>query len=267
MNALSRRRRATSGIVLGRARAQQLGVVGQRLGAHDGGRGRRHDLHLLQAHLVHHGAGPGQRRGRRLDGGPHRRRGPVQEEAAQQAHAQPLDVAGERGPVVGHRQHAAAGVGGIVAGHRAQHERAVGGRAGHRPHVVHRPRQRQHPGPAHPAVGGLEAGDAAQRGRDADGAAGVGAERARRQPGRHRDARPRRGASRHAVHAPVPRVAGVSVVRVQPLGAVGELHHVQLAEQDARRPRPAAAATVASRAGTRSPSTREPPVVRTPAVS
>ncbi len=79
------------------------------------------------------------------------------------------------------------------------------------------------------AVGRLEADDAAERGRLADRAAGVGAERERREPRRDRRGRATARAARHARR--VPRVARRTVGRVLGRRAHRELVHVELAER------------------------------------
>src|SRR5439155_171814 len=141
----------------------------------------------------------------------------------------------ERREIVGHGQHARRGVGRIVAGHHAQQQRRVGDGARHRPHVVHRPRERQHAGTTDAAVRRLEPGDPAERGGNTDRAARVRPERGGRQSRGDRDTRARRRAARHPRGGGVPRIARGAVVRVEPFGPVGELHHVQLAQHDRSR--------------------------------
>ena len=96
------------------------------------------------------------------------------------------------------------GVALVAADHVAQHQRRVGHVAGERAGLVERGGERDHPVARDGAVGGLQADDPAQRGRLADRAAGVGAERPRREPGRDRGGAPARGAAGHA--RAVPRV-------------------------------------------------------------
>ena len=122
------------------------------------------------------------------------------------------------------------GVGVVVAGHRRED---VGG-------VLHGPRERadlierraegEQAVARDAAVGRLEADDAAERARLADRAAGVGAERDRRQAGRHRDrgaaARPARDAIQR------PRIARHAERRVLGRRAHRELVAVGLAEDD-----------------------------------
>ena len=190
---------------------------------------------LRQVHLVHDRAGALELSGGRLDRGLHFRSRDVGEMSAQQSHSQALHVAGERCAVVGHRQNARGRVGRIVAGDGAEHQRAVPSGARHRAHVIHRPREREYAGSAHAAVGRLEPGDAAERGRDPDRSTGVGAERARRQTGRDGRAGARGRPAGDAVSVCAPGVTRVAVVRVDALGPVRELVHVELAEHDRAR--------------------------------
>ena len=192
---------------------------------------------LRQVHLVHDRAGALELSGGRLDRGLHFRSRDVGEMSAQQSHSQALHVAGERCAVVGHRQNARGRVGRIVAGDGAEHQRAVPSGARHRAHVIHRPREWEYAGSAHAAVGRLEPGDAAERGRDPDRPAGVGAERARRQTGRDGRAGARGRPAGDAVSVCAPGVTRVAVVRVDALGPVRELVHVELAEHDRPRAR------------------------------
>ena len=71
----------------------------------------------------------------------------------------------------------------VAALHRAQQQRGVGDVARERPGLVERGGEGDHPVAADRAVGGLEADDPAQRGGLADRAAGVGADRPRREAG------------------------------------------------------------------------------------
>src|SRR5436309_2370392 len=73
------------------------------------------------------------------------------------------------------------------------------------------------------------------RGGNTDRAARVRPERGGRQSRGDRDTRARRRAARHPRGGGVPRIARGAVVRVEPFGPVGELHHVQLAQHDRSR--------------------------------
>jgi len=87
--------------------------------------------------------------------------------------------------------------------------------------------------PADPAVGRLDPGDAAHRRRPADRAAGVGADRPRREAGRHRRAGAARRPARQVIG--VPRVARRRPGQVEARAAERELPGRKLAEQDAAR--------------------------------
>ena len=120
------------------------------------------------------------------------------------ADPQPLGALLQRGEVVVHRARGGGRVARIVPGDGAKQDRRVLDGARHRAHLVERAREGDDAVARHPPVGGLQADDAAEGGRLPDGAAGVGAERGRHLPGRHR----RRGAARGAARGPgeVPRV-------------------------------------------------------------
>ena len=83
-----------------------------------------------------------------------------------------------------------------------QSSAAVAHREGERPDLVERRAERDQPVPRHRAVGRLEPDHAAQRGRLADRAAGVGAERERREPGGDGRRRSAAGAARDTVGSP-----------------------------------------------------------------
>jgi len=176
-------------------------------------------------------------RGERGDRGPHARLhlrvDPLKEEVLGDADPQRADGRVERREIVGHRPRARGGVERVRARHRLQHERAVLRGARHRPEVIVRPGERHAARAAHPAIGRLESGDAAGRRGQADRSAGVGADRAVREPRGHRHTRSARRAARAALG--VPRVAGVAVMRVVAEGPHGELGHVELAEGDRAR--------------------------------
>ena len=131
---------------------------------------------------------------------------------------------------VGHRRVRRGRVGGVVAGHRGEHVGGVLDGARERPDLVERRAEGEQAVARDAAVGRLEADDAAQRGRLADRAAGVGAERDRRQAGRHRDRRAAARAAGDAVERP--RVAGDAERRVLGRRAHRELVAVGLAEDD-----------------------------------
>ena len=104
--------------------------------------------------------------------------------------------------------------------------------------MVQRGRQRYNPPPSHQAEGGLKSHDPAEARGNADGAAGVRAKGCGAHPRRGR----RAGAATGAAGDPlqVPRVAGGTVVGVLVCDAVGELVHVQLADEHrSRRLQPA----------------------------
>ena len=92
-----------------------------------------------------------------------------------------------------------------------EQQRGVGDVAGQRPALVERGGEGDHPVARDRAVGGLEADDPAERCRLADRAAGVGADRPRRQAGRDRRGRAAGGAAGDA--AAVPRVEHRAVGR------------------------------------------------------
>ena len=100
--------------------------------------------------------------------------------------------------------------------------------AGERAALVERGGEGDHPRARDRAVGGLHPDDAAERGGLADRSAGVGAERAGREPARDDGGRPAGGAAGDA--RTVPGIADVAVGRVLVRRAHRELVHVGLAE-------------------------------------
>ena len=120
----------------------------------------------------------------------------------------------------------------VAADHVRQQQRRVGHVARQRAGLIQRGGEGDHPVARDRAVGRLEPDDPAQRRRLADRAAGVGAQRPRRQSGG--DGR-RAAARRAAGHAPaVPRVERRPEGRVLVRGAHRELVLVGLRQQ--RRP-------------------------------
>ena len=117
----------------------------------------------------------------------------------------------------------------VLADHRAEQQRRVGHVARERAGLVERRGERDHPVARDGAVGRLEADDPAQRGGLADRAAGVRADRPRREPGRDGG---RAAAARSARDArAVPRVQDRPEGRVLVRRAHRELVLVGLAEQ------------------------------------
>ena len=134
------------------------------------------------------------------------------------------------GQVIRHRHVGGSGILGIVAGDGLQHNGAVRHRPGHGAAVILGPGQRHYAVVANPPEGGLDAGNAAQRRRAPDAAAGVRAQGAHTQAGRHRRAGTAAAAAGHMF-----RIPGVARRREQAgevRAAQGELVHRQLAQQD-----------------------------------
>ena len=143
------------------------------------------------------------------------------------AEAQPLQVlaAGRLHPALDPDRGRVAGV---AALHRGEQQRGVGDVAGQRPALVERGGEGDHPVAGDRPVGRLQADDPAERRRLADRAAGVGADRARREAAGDDRGRAAGGAARHP--APVPGVEDRPVGGVLVRGAHRELVHVGLAE-------------------------------------
>ena len=116
--------------------------------------------------------------------------------------AQPADVAGQRRSVVRDGAVGARQILGIVAGNALQHDRAILDRPGHRAGMVEAVGVGVDPGPADEAIGRLQSDDAAQRRRAADRSAGIRAERAGDEAGRHRGARAARRAAGEMLAGP-----------------------------------------------------------------
>ena len=188
---------------------------------------------VRQRDVLDGGAQAFQRPRRRQDGGPHLGIQALEEVILGQAQAEATNLALHGTTIVGDRHVGGGGVGRIAPGQHLKQEGRVGHRAGHGAHVVQRPRQRDDPGAAHPAVGGLQPDEAAEGRRDPDGAPGVRPQRPGGEAGRHRHGGTAAAAAGHALA--VPRIPGRAVVRVHPRGAVGELVHVELAQQDGTR--------------------------------
>ena len=122
------------------------------------------------------------------------------------------------------------GVHRVVTRDRLEQQRRVGDGVGERPDLVEARREGDQAEPADRAVGRLDADDAAQRGRLADRAAGVRAERERREVGGDRR---RRTAARPAGHPRgVVRVARRAERRVLGARPHRELVEVGLADDD-----------------------------------
>ena len=117
----------------------------------------------------------------------------------------------------------------VLADHRAEQQRASVTSRVSGPGLVQRGREGDHPVARDRAVGGLHPDDPAQRGGLADRAAGVGADRPRRDAGRDGGGRAARGAAGHA--RAVPRVQRRAVGGVLGRGAHRELVLVGLAQQ------------------------------------
>ena len=216
-------------------------VVGIRLRQHDHHEDRRVP-DARDRDVAHLGAEPAQRLHRRLERARHLGLHVVEEVVARHADLEPAHAGPERRGVIGHGLAARRRVGRVVARERLQHQRAVLDRARHRPRVIERPRERQHTGAAHAPVRRLQADDAAERCRASDGSAGVGSQRANRQPSRERRAGPARRSAGDVIE--VPRIARGLVAMSGELDAEGELvrdelaehHHAGLGEaRDARR--------------------------------
>ena len=117
----------------------------------------------------------------------------------------------------------------VAPGDDAVEQRAVAHGLRRRPDLVERRRERDDAVARDGAVGRAQADDPAERGRLLDRAAGVGAERPRREPRRHGG---RRAAARAAGHARrVPRIERRAERRVLGGRAHRELVGVRLAEQ------------------------------------
>jgi hypothetical protein len=110
-----------------------------------------------------------------------------------------------------------------LAAQRHVDQHAVFDGARQRPDRVERPRQRKYVAVVDPAFRRLESDQAAKSGRRPDRAAGIGADRARREAGCDRDRRPRGGSTRNARRLRVARIDGVAKVRVEPNARIGEL--------------------------------------------
>ena len=125
-----------------------------------------------------------------LDRRPHRlfdlRIEPFAEVLAGHADAQAPHAFGNRRRVVGHRPPRRRLIVHILAGDLAQQEGGAAHVLRERPDLVERAGERDHAIPRDAAVGGLDADAADERGRLADRSAGVGAERTRHHPSRHR---------------------------------------------------------------------------------
>ena len=117
----------------------------------------------------------------------------------------------------------------VAALHDPEQQGGVGDVAGQRPALVQRRGEGDHPVARDRPVGRLQADDPAERRRLADRAAGVGADRPRREAPGDGGRRAARRAARHA--GAVPRVEHRAVGRVLVRRAHRELVHVGLAEQ------------------------------------
>ncbi len=154
----------------------------------------------------------------------------VPHEADAQAPDAPVDLGGEAGP----RGGCAAGVGRVVAGDHVQQGRGVRRGARHRPNMVQREGEREHPTARHQAIGRLQPDNPAGAGRVTDRAAGIGAERQREQP----RGQPGAGAGGRpaGVVARVPRVACRREGQVEGRAANGEFMGGELAHHDRAGP-------------------------------
>src|SRR6185312_9734328 len=147
------------------------------------------------------------------------------------ADAQPAYALAEGRAVIWHRLVGAGGVERVVSCDHLQHQRVVAHAARHRPDMVEREGEWKNAAPADATIGGLHPGNPALRGGIADRAAGVGAERCRKQPSRQPDAA---AARRAAGEMPgVPGIARRRPGQVEGRAADGEFMGGELAEQDA----------------------------------
>ena len=186
-----------------------------------------------QRHLGHAGPQLPQHVDCRFAGGGHGVVAGLPEGVARQPDAQAPQLATQCAGVVVHGLVRAAGVLAVVAGDGVEDDCRVLHALGQRPHVVQRPRQRQHSATAHAPVGGQQPHHAAQRRRDPDRSPRVCAQRPQARPGGDRRTAPPAAATRHVRR--VPGIVHGPVVRVDAGGAQGELVQRQLARQhDAR---------------------------------
>jgi hypothetical protein len=148
-----------------------------------------------------------------------------------EAEAQAAHTALQLGPVIRHRHVLAAGVLRVEAGDRLQKQRDILGAAAERADMIHRECVGEDTAPADPPVGRLQPRDAADRRRAADRAAGIGADRGRHEPRRHR----RAGAARRAARqmAGVPRVERRRPRQIPAGAAQREFPGRELAHHDA----------------------------------
>jgi hypothetical protein len=130
----------------------------------------------------------------------------IRVQMAHDSDAQTFDVAGQRRAIIRHRAICAGRVVRVVPGDRLQHDRAVLDGPGHRAGVVEAERIRVDAIAAHQTVGRLQPDNAAERSGATDRTTGIGAERRRDKPRRHRRTRAARGAAGEVLA--VPRVAG-----------------------------------------------------------
>ena len=130
--------------------------------------------------------------------------------------------------VGGHLRRQRGRVAGVVAGDRLHHQGTVGSRPGQGADLVEARGEGDQSPPADPPVGRLEAGDAAEPGGLADGAAGVGADRHRRQIRRDAGGGAAAGAARGPLQ--IPGVADRPIGRVFVGTPHRELVHVGLAD-------------------------------------
>ena len=226
-------------VVVARPLAKPAVMAGGALGVahrHEHGAGERQ---RRERHLLHRGAELHEDARRLLDRRVHlgvgaRQRGLGQ--LADEADAEPADLPGEGGAIVGHGAATRQRILRIVSGEDAEHDRAVLDGARERPRHVHGPAHREAPVTRDQSPRRAHAHRAAIRGGDADRAAGVLAEGERGERGGGGHAGSARGAAGLAIGVPrVPRLAE----REAHGAAEGELRHVELADQDgARRPEP-----------------------------
>ena len=146
---------------------------------------------------------------------------------------QPPYIPGEGCGVVRHGDVGRGHILGVVAGNGIHGQRGVFHGPDHWAGMVQTPGKRRQPVPAHQPIGGFEAYYAAQGRRNANRSSGVAAGGDGALSRRRRRTGTAAGTSTH--HFRVPRVVHVAVVRIFPGGTIGELMHIQLAQQDCAR--------------------------------
>ena len=133
-----------------------------------------------------------------------------------------------RGQIIRQRSGDRGRIFGVRARHQAEQQRAILRAARQRSDGVERLRQRHRAGAADPADGGLQPGDAAEMRRHPDRAAGVRAQRRKRQSRGDRSARSRRRTAGDVIEREgIVHRTVMGIVTGRP---IGELGHLQRAE-------------------------------------